>query len=136
MKAVIILLASAAMLCGCSTGYQARKQSGSTSQKPDSEIARPYGNTTKAKNITSLKGYQPTEDDVIRYNNDVRSFLEGSVPNFNKYKGAMIVIDDVKSESLNEVSLSEIRFISVLDSSTAPVLGSSAYYGAIIIKTR
>ena len=65
---VIVLLASASVLAGCSSTYKAGKQSG---QK---EVALPYGSTEAAKNITTAKGYQPTEEDAIKFGNDVYSF--------------------------------------------------------------
>lgn len=134
MKPIIVTLSSVILLAGCSASYQAQQQTGT--KAGDVDVAQPYGDTTATKKITSLKGYQPTENDVIKFHNDVRSFLEAYVPNFSKYNKALIIIDDVQADSLIQVSLSEIKLISVLDSSSAVILGSTAAGGAIVIRTK
>lgn len=134
MKATVITLLSIVLLAGCSSSYQAVQQNNASNN--DTSVALPYGETTKARNITSIKGYQPTEDDVIRYKNDVQAFLEANVPNFSKYRDAIIVIDDLKADSVNQVSLNDIKLISVLDPSSTSVLGTAAAGGAIVIKTK
>lgn len=118
----------AAMLAGCSTqGQQSRA---------DQTVEQAYGTTTQIRNITSAKGYAPTEEDVARYRNNIVDFLEASVPNFNRYRNAMIVVDDVPWDSLSGIALSDVARISVMDSAPAVALGSRAAYGAILIRLK
>ena len=129
MRLVILLLA-ALTLAACSSAYQAGQQK----QSNDAEVAQPYGNTTVSKKITSLKGYQPTQDDVIRYKNSIREFLNANVPNL--IKGAKIIIDDVEEDSFDGVSLNSVKLISVLDSSSAAILGTRGGSQVILIQTK
>ena len=99
-------------------------------------MAQPYGDTAASRKITSLKGYSPTADDVTRYKNDIGSFLSANVPNFSRYNKALIMIDDVKADSYKGLALSDVRLISVLDPSSAVILGTTAAGGAIVIKTK
>jgi len=132
MKPIIVTLASVILLAGCSASYQAGQQT----RSDDKEVTQPYGATTAARNITTVKGYQPTDDDVSRYKNNVKDFLEANVPNFSRFSKAMIVIDDVQADDLSEVALNDIRTISVLDGSSSVMLGTVAHDGVILIKTK
>ena len=129
---IITVIALAILAAGCGTGYQSNNQQSRT----DGEVARPYGNTTVSQRITSVKGYSPTADDVSRYNNDIYAFLQANVPNFSRYSRAIVMIDGVEAESLSGVALSDVRLISVLDSSTAVILGTVAAGGAIVVQTK
>ena len=128
---IITVIALAILAAGCGTGYQSNNQS-----RTDGEVARPYGNTTVSQKITSVKGYSPTADDVSRYNNDIYAFLQPNVPNFSRYSRAIVMIDGVEAESLSGVALSDVRLISVLDSSNAVILGTVAAGGAIVVQTK
>ena len=134
MKPIIVTLASVILLAGCSASYQAGNQS--NNQASDQDVAIPYGTTTAKKNITTIKGYRPTQEDVTRYKNDIVAFLNASVPNFHRFNKAMILIDDVQADSLSEVSLDDVHLISVLDDTSAVMLGTVASYGVIIIRTK
>lgn len=129
---IITVIALAILAAGCGTGYQSNNQQSRT----DGEVARPYGNTTVSQKITSVKGYSPTADDVSRYNNDIYAFLQANVPNFSRYSRAIVMIDGVEAESLSGVALSDVRLISVLDSSNAVILGTVAAGGAIVVQTK
>lgn len=131
MKRILIIASAALLLASCSSGYQV-----SRSQAADKEVARPYGDTAASRKITSLKGYSPTSDDVTRYKNDIGNFLSANVPNFSRYNKALIMIDDVKADSYTGLALSDVRLISVLDPSSAVILGTTAAGGAIVIKTK
>ena len=128
---IITVIALAILAAGCGTGYQSNNQS-----RTDGEVARPYGNTTVSPKITSGTGYSPTADDVSRYNNDIYAFLQANVPNFSRYSRAIVMIDGVEAESLSGVALSDVRLISVLDSSNAVILGTVAAGGAIVVQTK
>ena len=129
---IITVIALAILAAGCGTGYQSNNQQSRT----DGEVARPYGNTTVSQKITSVKGYSPTADDVSRYNNDIYAFLQANVPNFSRYNRAIVMIDGVEADSLSGVALSDVRLISVLDSSNAVILGTVAAGGAIVVQTK
>ena len=129
---IITVIALAILAAGCGSGYQSNNQQSRT----DGEVARPYGNTTVSQKITSVKGYSPTADDVSRYNNDIYAFLQANVPNFSRYSRAIVMIDGVEAESLSGVALSDVRLISVLDSSNAVILGTVAAGGAIVVQTK
>ena len=129
---IITVIALAILAAGCGTGYQSNNQQSRT----DGEVARPYGNTTVSQKITSVKGYSPTADDVSRYNNDIYAFLQANVPNFSRFSRALVMIDGVEAESISGVALSDVRLISVLDSSNAVILGTIAHGGAIVIQTK
>lgn len=89
-----------------------------------------------SRKVTSTRGYQPTNDDVVRYNNDITAFLKANVPNLDLNSKTLIMINDDKASSLKGVELKDVKLISVLDASNASILGSSTYKGAIIIKTK
>ncbi len=82
------------------------------------------------------RGYQPTNDDVVHYNNDITVFLKANVPNLDLNSKTLIMINDDKASSLKGVELKDVKLISVLDASNASILGSSTYKGAIIIKRK
>ncbi|MCR5326674.1 MAG: hypothetical protein K6E37_08025 [Bacteroidales bacterium] len=128
---IITVIALAILAAGCGTGYQSNNQG-----RTDGEVAQPYGNTTVSNKITSIKGYSPTADDVSRYNNDIYAFLQANVPNFSRFSRALVMIDGVEAESISGVALSDVRLISVLDSSNAVILGTIAHGGAIVIQTK
>ena len=73
---------------------------------------------------------------MSRYNNDIYTFLQANVPNFSRFSRALVVIDGVEAESISGVALSDVRLISVLDSSNAVILGTIAAGGAIVIQTK
>lgn len=127
---VFVLLITAIVLAGCSSSYNAGRQS------VQKEVAVPYGSTEAAKNITTAKGYQTTEEDAIKFGNDVYSFLQANVPGFSRYRAALILIDDVEADRLSDVALSDVRQISVLEGSAAVMYGTVAHDGVIIIKTK
>ena len=129
----LLLIAMAILSAGCGSSYQANNQQKS---QQGGEVAQPYGNTTVSNKITSIKGYSPTADDVSRYNNDIYTFLQANVPNFSRFSRALVVIDGVEAESISGVALSDVRLISVLDSSNAVILGTIAAGGAIVIQTK
>ena len=129
---VIIIIALAVAATSCGSGYRANQNQG----QQGTEIAQPYGNTNVSSKITSIKGYSPTEDDVSRYNNDIYAFLQANVPNFSRFSRALVMIDGVEAESISGVALSDVRLISVLDSSNAVILGTIAHGGAIVIQTK
>ena len=126
-----LLLLSVLALTGCSASFQAQQGNSRGSQ-----VAQAANDTASHKTITSTKGYNPTSEDVTRYNNDVEAFLKANVPGFGKQGSVLIMVDDKKAESLKSVALSNVKNISVLDSSNAAILGSSDYKSAIIIKTK
>lgn len=128
MRELISILTVAAILAGCSAQNQQSRQ--------NQRIEQGYGTTSEARNITSAKGYQPTADDVSRYKNNLVDFLEANVPNFYKYRNAMIVVDDVPYDSLSGIALSDVARISVMDNAPAVTLGTSAAGGAILIRLK
>lgn len=128
MKKFIAIASVIMLLAGCSAlGQQSVGQGNSASQE---------AGTTRTKSITSAKGYQPTQEDVLRYKNSVHDFLEANVPNFSRYGKALVIIDDVPSDNYFGVSLSEVRLISVLESTPSVVVGSEVHSGAIVIRTK
>lgn len=132
LNRIIIIVALAVAATSCGSGYRANQNQG----QQGAEIAQPYGNTTVSNKITSIKGYSPTADDVSRYNNDIYAFLQANVPNFSRFSRALVMIDGVEAESISGVALSDVRLISVLDSSNAVILGTIAHGGAIVIQTK
>ena len=130
MKKILVLLMIIAA-AGCSASYQAGQQNNDSA-----DVSHSSGASTASKKITSIKGYQPTENDVLRYNNDVTTFLKASVPDFDRFSQAKIMIDGTEAESLKDISLSKISSISVLDASSAVILGTNAKHGVIIIQTK
>lgn len=131
MKKILVLFLMLAA-AGCSASYQAGQQKNNDS----ADVSHSSGASTASKKITSIKGYQPTENDVLRYNNDVTTFLKASVPDFDRFSQAKIMIDGTEAESLKDISLSKISSISVLDASSAVILGTNAKHGVIIIQTK
>ena len=128
MRALLLFL-SALTMVSCSAmlqGSQGNSGSANTAQT---------GSDTSGK-VTSTRGYQPTNDDVVRYNNDITAFLKANVPNLDLNSKTLIMINDEKASSLKGVELKYVKLISVLDASNASILGSSTYKGAIIIKTK
>lgn len=132
LNRIIMIVAMAVAATSCGSGYRANQNQG----QQGAEIAQPYGNTTVSNKITSIKGYSPTADDVSRYNNDIYAFLQANVPNFSRFSRALVMIDGVEAESISGVALSDVRLISVLDSSNAVILGTIAHGGAIVIQTK
>lgn len=128
MKKILILLAVLA-LTSCSALYQSGQGTGSQS-------AQTSGSTAATGSITSVKGYRPTDEDVNRYKNSISAFLNANVPNFNRFQSAMILVNDVEVDNLDKVTLDKVHLISVLDSSSAVILGTSSRDGVIIIKTK
>ena len=93
MKRILLLLTVFA-LASCSASYQAGQQS----RSGNNEVAQSDGATTAAKNITTIKGYKPTADDVSRYKNNVGEFLKENVPDFGRFsKARAMQIRDRKS---------------------------------------
>lgn len=117
------------MLTGCSAAFQSSQNNSGSANTAQT------GSDTSRK-ITSTKGYQPTNDDVVRYNNDVEAFLKANVPDYDRNGKTLIMINDEKASSLKGVALKDVKLISVLDASNASILGSSTYKGAVIIKTK
>lgn len=130
MKKILVLLMIIAA-AGCSASYQVGQQNNDSA-----DVSHSSGASTASKKITSIKGYQPNENDVLRYNNDVTTFLKASVPDFDRFSQAKIMIDGTEAESLKDISLSKISSISVLDASSAVILGTNAKHGVIIIQTK
>ena len=128
MRALLLFL-SALTLVSCSAMLQ-----GSQGNSGSANTAQTGSDT--ARKVTATRGYQPTNDDVVRYNNDITAFLKANVPNLDLNSKTLIMINDEKASSLKGVELKDVKLISVLDASNASILGSSTYKGAIIIKTK
>lgn len=148
MKYKFVLFFSAALLvCSCSLAYQSSSSGGSSSG--GSSAGSSSANTTAGTSVstasrsssgsgslTSKSGYQPSREDVSRYNDDVKAFLKASLPDSRIINDAAVIVDDKVVSDVSAVKLSAVKNISVLEKAPSLTVGDKATHGAIVIRTK
>ena len=134
----LLLIGAALLVCSCSLAYQSTSGSNSSSvNTTTSTSASTAGSSSSGSgSLTSKNGYQPSQDDVKRYNNDIKAFLKAKMNNDTAISNAAVVVDDKVVSDISAVKLSDVKNISVIDKAPSITVGDKATRSAIVIRTK
>ncbi len=134
----LLIIGTALLVCSCSLAYQSTSGSNSSSVNTTTSTSASTGgsSTSGSGSLTSKNGYQPSQDDVNRYNNDVKVFLKAKMNNDKAISNAAVIIDDKVVSDISVVKLSDVKNISVIDKAPSITVGDKTTRGAIVIKTK
>lgn len=153
MKKALVLLAAAALLCGCG----AQKATTSTREdvsemNVDEKVSFGYGEVSKKDNTTAISRVVANDNETTIYTN-VYEYLEGKVAgvyvdpasgsirirgisSINGSNEPLFVVDGMVMDDISMLSPSEIYTVDVLKDSSSAMYGVRGANGVIVITTK
>lgn len=153
MKKTLILLAAAALLCGCGAQKAATSSREDVSEMDsDEKVSYGYGEISKKDNTTAISRVVANDNETTIYTN-VYDYLEGKVAgvyvdpasgsirirgisSINGSNEPLFVVDGMTMDDISMLSPSEIYTVDVLKDSSTAMYGIRGANGVIVITTK